>query len=470
MSRRIFFITALILFAGQMLNAQQQLSLDQCREMALQKNEDLRIAGKQVEKAKRQRAIAFTHWLPSLSANATGVYQDRDINMDLTLPTFIPNPRTGELKPNLMLNPVTGLPIYGPDGIPLFNLYAWLPLNISLSGAYMASLSLEQPVFVGGKILAGNKMAKIGVEMAGENLRMQKGRTLEEADRSYWTYLSVQNKVRLAQEAVKMLEEFVVMAQNSVEIGMKSRNTLLKAQVGLNTALLNRQKAEHGLQLSRMDLCRITGLPLETLINPTDTIDVWDDKPIAVEILQPSKAENRAEYRLLQDNIRLAEQQTRMTVADFLPTAGIRAGYNQIGGIEITGTDFDNTSFNVFASVKIPIFHWGEGLQKMKSARIDKEMKQMELEKYRQLMQLEAEQSRLNIIQAQERIRMGLKALEQAAENLRECRDSFELGMITIDEVLMAQTQWLQAYTEVIDAHTDMKIKEANWMQLSGKY
>lgn len=90
---------------------QQHLSLEQCRNMALQKNEDLKIAGKQAELARRQRAIARTHWLPSLSASATGMYQDRDFKMDLTLPTLVPNPRTGELKPNLLLNPVTGLPV-----------------------------------------------------------------------------------------------------------------------------------------------------------------------------------------------------------------------------------------------------------------------------------------------------------------------------------------------------------------------
>lgn len=266
-----------------------------------------------------------------------------------------------------------------------------------------------------------------------------------------------------------MLEEFVVLAQNSVNAGMKNRNTLLKAQVGLNNALLNLQKAEHGLQLSRMDLCRITGLPFDSLIVAADTIDIWADQSLAEGILQSASPEKRPEYQLLQDNIELARQQERMAMADFLPTAGVRAGYNQIGGIEMSGKDFDNTSFNVFASVKIPIFHWGEGLQKIKSAKLDKEVKQLELDKYRQLMQLEAEQAKLNLIQANERIVMGRKAIEQAAENLRVNRDNFEFGMTTIDEVLLAQTQWLQAYTDVIDAQADLRIKETNWLLITGE-
>lgn len=469
MSRRFLSAVALIFLFGLPTIGQQHLSLEQCRSMALGKNEDLKIAGKQAELAQRQRAIARTHWLPSFSASATGMYQDRDFKMDLTLPTLVPNPRTGELKPNLLLNPVTGLPVYGSDGIPLFNMYAWLPLNISLSGAYMASISLEQPVFVGGKILAGNKMAQIGVRMAAVNLELKKAKTIEETDRAYWTYVSVRSKVRLAKEAVKMLEEFVVLAQNSVNAGMKNRNTLLKAQVGLNNALLNLQKAEHGLQLSRMDLCRITGLPFDSLIVAADTIDIWADQSLAEGILRSASPEKRPEYQLLQDNIELARQQERMAMADFLPTAGVRAGYNQIGGIEMSGKDFDNTSFNVFASVKIPIFHWGEGLHKIKSAKLDKEVKQLELDKYRQLMQLEAEQAKLNLIQANERIVMGRKAIEQAAENLRVNRDNFEFGMTTIDEVLLAQTQWLQAYTDVIDAQADLRIKETNWLLIIGE-
>jgi outer membrane protein TolC len=137
----------------------------------------------------------------------------------------------------------------------------------------------------------------------------------------------------------------------------------------------------------------------------------------------------RPEYRLLQKNIEMEKQQIRMTKAAFLPTAGIQAGYNHIGGIGFNGTNFSNTSLNVPASVKIPIFLWGEGLKKINAAKIDLEIKELELEKNEQLMTLEAEQARLNLQLAWERMRMNETALEQAEDNLRVTRDNYEVGM-----------------------------------------
>lgn len=460
---------ALIIFliSGLQGISQEQMTLQQAREMALRKNENLKVAGKQMEKAETQKAAVRTLRLPSLSATGMGIYQDKDFEMELTLPTQKPNPLTGELEPNIMTNPETGEPVIGPDGNPVFNMYAWLPLNVGLSGAYLAGIALEQPVFTGGKINAGNKMADIGIEMADENSSLQQMNTIAEADNAYWTYISVSQKVKLAQQAVDMLTELVEKARDAHEVGMSGRNDLLKAQVELNNAKLNLQKAKNGLELSRMDLCRVTGLPFSTGITALDTA-VSVSRP--AEIIPKEETVNqRPEYRLMEKNIELEEQNIRMTKADFLPTAGIQAGYNHIGGIDFGGTDFSNTSLNVLASVKIPLFHWGEGVKKINAAKIDKEIKELELEKNRQLLQLETEQARLNLQLAWERIQMNETALEQAEENLRVTRDNYEVGMETITEMLIAQTSWQQAFSELIDSKTDFKIKETAWLKATGR-
>lgn len=446
--------------------AQEAMSLQQAREMALQKNENLKIAAKQMEKAETQKAAARTLRLPSFSVTGMGIYQDKDFEMDLTLPTQKPNPQTGELEPNIMMNPVTGEPVIGVDGNPVFNMYAWLPLNVSLSGAYLTGVALQQPVYTGGKIDAGNKMADIGIEMAGENKTMQQMSAIAEADNAYWTYIAVFQKVKLAQQAVDMLEELVKKAEDAYEVGMSGRNDLLKAQVEYNKARLNLQKAQNGLELGRMDLCRVTGLPFSTEITAVDTI-VSVSQPTGIG-MEDETVQQRPEYRLQQKSIDLKEQQIRMAKANFLPTAGIQAGYNHIGGIEFSSTDFSNTSLNVLASVKIPIFHWGEGVKKINVAKIDKEIQELELEKNKQLLQLEAEQNRLNLQLAWERIQLNETALEQADENLRVTRDNYEVGMETITEYLIAQTQWHQAFSELIDSKTDFKIRETMWLKATG--
>ncbi|MFA5534044.1 MAG: TolC family protein [Mariniphaga sp.] len=460
----LFFIFLNFWITG---TCQEQMSLQQAREMALNKNENLKVAAKQVEKAATQKAAVRTMRLPSLSATGMGIYQDQDFEMELTLPTQILNPQTGKLEPNIMINPTTGEAVTGPDGNPVFNMYAWLPLNVSLSGAYLAGIALEQPVFTGGKINAGNKMADIGIEMAGDNQTLHQMNTIVEADNAYWTYISVSQKVKLAQQAVDMLTELVKIAQDAHEVGMTNRNDLLKAQVEWNNAKLNLQKAQNGLELSRMELCRVTGLPFSTSIAAVDTV-------VSVSFPSDLTAENetvyqRPEYRLLQKNIDLQEQQIKMTKADFLPVAGVQAGYNHIGGIDFGGINLSNTSLNVLASVKIPIFHWGEGVKKINAAKIDKEIQELELEKNKQLLKLETEQARMNLQLAWERIQLNEAALEQAKENQRLARDNYEVGMETITEYLIAQTQWQQAYSELIDSKTDFKIKETSWLKTTGR-
>lgn len=462
-----YIILFIFLITGMQGVAQEKMTLQQARDMALRKNENLKVATKQIEKAEAQKAAARTLRLPSLSATGLGIYQDKDFEMELTLPTQKPNLQTGELKPNIMVNPETGEPVIGPDGNPVFNMYAWLPLNVSLSGAYLAGVALEQPVYTGGKISAGNKMAEIGIEMAVENRTLQQMNTLAEADNAYWNYISVSQKVKLAQQAVNMLEELVKKAEDAFEVGMSGRNDLLKAQVELNNARLNLQKTKNGFELSRMDLCRVTGLPFSTEIMAVDTA-VSVSQPAGIG-LESETVQQRPEYQLLQKNIDLQEQQIRMTKADFLPTAGIQAGYNHIGGIDFGGTDFSNTSLNMLASVKIPIFHWGEGVKKINAAKIDKEIYELELEKNKQLLQLETEQARLNLQLAWERIQMNETALEQANENLRVTRDNYEVGMETITELLMAQTNWQKAFSELIDSKTDFKIKETAWQKVTGR-
>lgn len=467
MKNRLYIALLLTLIPWFQGSGQELMSLRKCREMALQKNENLKVAGKELDKAETMKAAVRTLRLPGLSATATGIYQQKDFDMELILPTQKPNPLTGELEPNIMVNPATGLPVVGPDGNPVFNMYAWLPLQVSLSGAYLAGIVLEQPVYTGGKISAGNKMADIGVAMALENKALQEMNTLVEADHAYWTYVAVTHKVKLAKQAVSMLEEVVEKARNSYETGMASRNDLLKARVEQNKALLSLQKARNGLELSRMNLCRVTGLPFHTPVTAADTAFTFTFNPTDLSVGDASGI--RPEYRLLQKNIDLQEQQIRMTKAEFLPTAGIRAGYNHVGGVEFSGTEFSNTSLNAIASVKIPLFHWGEGMKKIQAARIDKEVKELELEKNRQLLELEAGQARLNLLLAWERLKMNETAMEQAEENLRVARDNYELGMETITELLIAQTQWQEAVSERIDAGTDFRIKETAWMKATGR-
>lgn len=461
---KITIYTLLFILLIFPLSAQQTLSLEQCRQMALQKNEDLQIAKKSISIAEAEKKAAWTNFLPSVSATATGLYLNEDFETDLVLPTSTPDMATGELTPNVMLNPQTGQPVVGADGNPIFNMYAFLPVELSVKGAYMAGLNLEQPIYTGGKILAGNKMASIGTEMAGLNKEMVTMNVLSEAEQAYWLHISVKEKYKLALKAVDLLSGLKERVENSYEAGMVQKNELLKVQVQYNKAVLDVQKAKSGLELTRMSLCRVVGLPLDTKIVAVDSVIGAESiaKPDSFNIA------DRPEFQLMEKSIAMEEQKIKIARADYLPTVGVRAGYSLLGGVEFSGQDISNSNLMAIASVSVPIFHWGQGYRKIASAKYSRDIKQLELDKNTELLQLQVEQARLNYNDAQLRIDLTKSALEQSDENLRVSSDNYELGMLTMTDLLIAQVEWQKAYSDLIEAKTDCKLKEAAYLQALG--
>ncbi len=445
---------------------QEYMTLERARELALSKSEDIKIAVAMAEKANAEKKAARTNYLPSISAEATGMYKPDNIETELYLPTLTPDATTGELTPNVMVNPATGTPVMGADGNPVFNMYAYLPLEVSLKGVYMADITLEQPIFTGGKIIAGNKMADIGVEITEENIQMKRMNAISEVDNAYWLYISVQSKVKLAQSSVDMLNELLKRVKISNEAGLASQNEVLKVQVEYDKATLNLQKAKSGLELTRMSLCRVTGLDFSTQIVTDSTIVISDN------ILQQYGSEdvtNRPEYKILEKNIALEEQRIKTVRADYLPSAGISAGYNYMGGIEINSEDFHQDGINIMASVKIPLFNWTEGKQKIASAKAERSIKEFEFEKNVGLLRLEIENAKLNLKDAALRIEISERALEQANENLRVSNDNYGVGKELLTDRLIAQTQWEQAFNTVIEAKTAYKLQETEYLRVTAK-
>ncbi len=499
MKKLVIVIMLMFLLPG--LHAQQKMTLEECRRLAVENSREMQIARLLVEKAEAEQAAMKTQYLPSLSGSATGVYLFEDIEQELTLPTQVPDLTTGELRPNVMVNPQTGEVVMGPDGNPVFNMYAWLPLEISLKGAYLAGVSLQQPLYTGGKIAAGHAMTKIGVAMAGDNLELRRANTLFEADQAFWLYVSVQEKVKLAEAYTELLSRLETRVKDAWETGMTTRNEFLKVAVKRNDALLQLQKARSGLELTRMALCRITGLPFDT---PIETVegDAGDGvfresgaggnsgegtqaersksgalvlpengaDDVAVRLaVPPVNLSARPEYRLLLKNAELAAQQVKLARAAFLPTAGVSLGYNYIGGIDIGPEKFTSANPTVMASLKIPLFHWGEGRHKQLAALREKEIREAELEKNSRLMTLETEQARLNLRDARLRAEMARSAIEQAEENLRVTSDNYEVGMGLLTDLLEAQAHWQNSRSEQIEARADLRLKESAWLKVSGQ-
>lgn len=464
--RRVTLLTLLIANLNS-LTAQNRLTLEQCRAMAIESSEIVKISDITLDKATAMKRVAKTQYLPNISANLIGGYKKVEYSNELYLPTYNLDPTTGGLTPNLALDPSTGETLIGSDGVPIFNSYSYLPIDLTINGGYLATLNLTQPIYTGGKITAANSMANIGISMAKESKELKRIDAIYESDQAYWLYVSTREKVDLARKYKDLLEELVNVIENSYEVGMTNRNRLLKAQVNLNSATLTLQKAKSGLELTRMSLCRIVGLPLNSSITAVDTMLYSSDPKL--DLFTDVSVTDRVEYDLLQKQIDMQSEQVNMVKSDFLPSAGVTAGYSYMGVGIADADDYTSSGLTLMGSIKIPITHWGEGNNRVKAEKAEREIKILELQRAAQLLTLEMEQAKLDMKDAFSRVGMSKEALEQASENLKVSQDNYELGMEPLVNLLEAQTEWQKSYSNLIESQTDFRLKETKYLKVSNK-
>lgn len=468
MKTLIFFLWA---FCPGILSAQVVLNLQMCREMALQNSKEIDIAGKQQQKAAFDVLAYRAEYLPKLSVVGLGFYNQKKYNYKLKggyLPTYKPG-ADGQLEPNIVVNPENHQPVIGTDGKPVFNEYAFLPdikLQLGLRGVYSAGVQLLQPVYLGGKVRAAYRIAKAGEEIAGENIRRNRADVVLSVDEAYWQLLRVEEQAAAAAKYLKVVEELLENLKNARAVGMATMNDVLKAQVRYNDARLMLQKARNGSVLARMNLCRLVGLDLETNIRLEDALTAKvNDLIWALD----SSVTQRPDYNMLEQEVNLREREEALTRSDFLPQIGLTAGYGYSGGVKLNGDDEANATFSALATVQIPVFHWGEGRNKLRAVRLEKEISLLNLKKSSELMRLEVVSSRFNIEDALTQVQLAQEAFLQAEENLKVSSDQYQVGMENLTSLLEAQAQWQQAWSEWIDAKALLHLSESRYLKAIGR-
>lgn len=383
------------------------------------------------------------------------------------LPTYVPG-ESGSLQPNVIVG-ADGKPVMGTDGKPVFHEYAFLPdipITLSLRGVYMAGVQLQQPIFMGGKVRAAHRAAKVGEELADENIRLNRSEVLVELEQAYWQYVRVQELVTVASKYKEVTGELVKNLEDARDAGMAPLNDVLKAQVKHNDALLQLQQAQHGQTLAGMNLCRLIGLDLNTSLELTDTLS----GTITPGILSlPDDLSQRPDYNMLEKQVEMKQKEVNITRSDFLPQVGVTAGYSYGGGLKLNGDDSHSASFSAMASVQIPIFNWGEGRNKVRVAKAEEEITRLNKEKLSEMMQLEIAGNRFKVKDAQTRVNLTRSALAQAQENLTVSRNQYDVGMETLTNLLEAQAQWQQAWSDWVDAKAALRVCETEYLKSLGK-
>lgn len=417
------------------LRAQQpmKLSMEQCRDMALTASEELKQADNRLRQAELDDKIAATARLPKIEGSATGAYVLPDIEM-------------------------TGM-------------------ELAMRGTYMAGLTLTQPIYTGGKISAGRQMARLGRQIADQQLRMTRMDVLVDADNAYWSYIAVRRKVRMLESYSTQMDTIYKQTSSAVAAGMAIENDLLRIEAKRTEIEYQLQRARNGADLCRMALCNVIGAPLDTAIEPTDTtFNIESPTATSLDIAR------RPEVGLLEKQIDVNMQRIRDARSEMLPTVGLSAGYSYYGNIKLKGfADMGNGTTVPYTqefrdgigiamlAVKIPIFHWGESRKKMHKARYELDNSQLELQRNMRLMSIEAQQAVQNVEDGYRMIHTAESGLRQAEENLRVMRNRYAAAMSPLTDLLDAQSQWQQAQSNLIEAQTQYMIYRTDYLRATGQ-
>lgn len=448
------------------------LDLQKCRTMAVENSKKLQVAAEQQKKAGYDWKSYRANFLPKISGSGLYAYMHKKMNYKID-GGYLPVYQAGDVGQKIPVNSMQlgpdGKPVLGADGIPVFKQYAFLPdieLALGLRNVYSVGVMLEQPIYMGGKVRSAFKMATIGKEMAELNVHSNRAQVLVEADEAYWQYVRVKEQLKSAEKYLEVVSELVKNVTDAIETGMASQNDLLKAQVKQNEADLLVSKANNGVALSRMNLCRVIGVDLYSQVDANDSLSA---EPTLSLSGVADDVTSRPEYNLLEKQVELKSNEVALIRSDYLPQLGISASYAYGDGISLNGESEGVASFVTVASLKIPIYHWGEGRNKVKAVKAEKEMARLQQEELSQIMKLEVAKMRFSVEDAVARVKMTEKSLNQAEENLQVSRNRYEVGMETITDYMEAQAQWQKAWSDAIDARAELRLSETYYLKATGK-
>lgn len=427
-------VVSQVVALAQPSGASLTLNVEKCRQMALESSEDVKKGNNALTQSVLDRKIAVSAFLPAIDASGSVLY----------------------MTPNMEMS----------------------GMEMIMKGTYMAGVMLTQPIYAGGKILTGKKMAEMGANAAAEQLRMTKASVIYDADNAYWTYVAVLQKQEMMDVLAAQLDTLFSQIGVASSAGMATDADLLTVKAKRSEVEYQVRKVANGVALCKMALCRVVGVPFDTEIAVEDVAVPEEFTRMGTDNVSVS---DRPEMRLLETSLEISRMQVRMTRGDYLPTLALVGGYCPFGNIKMkTMVDAGGGNYVPYTqkigqdmgvamlSLSIPIFKWGQGYNKVRKAKIDVDNAALDMQKNGRLMELQANQAAFNLSDSYNLIEAARDGKAQADENLRVTENRYHASMCPLSDYLDAQFQWQQARSNLIEAFTQSRIAETDYLMSVG--
>ncbi len=472
-------LSLVLLFFGLSsgIQAQRTLNLDSCRTLALSNNKELRMSKEKVNVAHYQQKAAFTNFLPKIDMMGTYMRTEKEISLlSDDQKSAISNIGTAVAPMGQKLQQILSSdPSLAPLLTPLQSVMGTLPGALNQVGQGMVDalrtdtrnmfggmVTLTQPIFMGGKIIAYNKITKFAEQLAESQHATELQDVILNTDQAYWQVISLVNKKKLAESFLNLVKKLDSDVNKMVAEGVATKADELSVKVKVNEAEMTLTKVENGLSLSKMVLCQLCGIPLDTPITLADeSMENITLPDTYIEGNVNTALSNREELKSLELASKIYRQKVNVTRSEFLPSVGLTATYLVTNPSLVNGFERKMRGmWGVGMMVKIPVFHWGEGIYKVKAAKAEANIAQYKLDDVKEKVELQVTQATYKVNEATKKLAMAEKNMAKADENLRYANLGFQEGVIPTSNVLEAQTAWLSAQSGKIDAQIDVKMSE----------
>ena len=405
---------------------QTPLTLDECRSLALKNNVKMRNASNEVEAAVQGQKEAFTNYFPNASASGMGY-----------------NANKGLLQMEM-----------GPD------------MSMSLlKNGIMGGITVTQPVFAGGQIVNGNRLAAVGVEMSKVQREQSENEVRLTVEQYFWQVVTLQEKLNTLRTVEKQLESIRKDVETAVDAGITTRNDLLQVQLRHNDIASTRINLENNLYVCRMMLAQYIGLDADTVtVECTVPMDDVPDFPNDIYCDHAGALPQTTGYRLLESSVRVSRLQQKMTVGKNLPSVAVGAGYM-----------YDNLMdkshpFAVgFVSVSVPLSGWWGGSHAIKKQKLQVMNAENRLADNSELLVIAMQKAWTDLQDAYKHILIAHKSIEQSTENLRLNEDYYHAGTTTMSDLLDAQTMFQQSRDKYVETYAQFQIKTVEYLQATGR-
>lgn len=484
---------------GEKLDSAAVWTLEGCKAWALEANKGLKVAEEKVTESEAMEKAALWQMLPKVSANGTYNWMERSVN----LLSDEQKERLNNLGPTVaqgvgsaLQNEFGNLPI-GGDLIAqaLTNMLAGSDFMNTINGVgqritdaletdtrnvMAGTVTVTQPVFMGGKLWALHKSASLMAELSGMEYDKKREEIMIGVEEAYWQVVSVKHKKELAEQYAALLDTLTKDVEEMVAAEVATKGDLTKVSVKRNEAQMNLTKARNGLVLAKMLLAQRCGQPLWSEFDVEDVLShssvslTADSSPSLREqedgdIVMDSVYSRRREMRMLGIADSVAMQGVTIARSTLLPNVVATGGYlvskpNLFNGFanEFGGTFFAGVVVNV------PILHPG-GIYSLKAAKAKRREAQWQMEEAREMIELQVKKVSYELELAEKKLTEAESNLANAEENLRLANESFHAGVVSSSDLMAAQTAWMQAKSEVVDAEIEIEMSKVYLKQALGE-